>query len=170
MKLDQIAEAYLKMFESKVASEKEDNKFYSDIPNENWLSDKQKYANETYHRNRGVTGSVTGWFDKPVEIDVDKIKHLKGLMDEHHFREDPNAIKSQELEQVVKEDPKGFNTKEHPIFLTVNHKGEAYVSEGNHRLGYAVRNGHKTIHAEIRYFNGGERAEGPLHPSKMGFK
>lgn len=136
--------------------------FHSDIPNETWLKQKQETAEERYHRNKGITGSITGHFDHLHVLDPQKLKDIPGLNDEHHFREDPKSPKSLKLKH-----PSEFDTSKNPISISINHRGEPFVAEGNHRLGYAVTHGIKQIHAEIKYFNGGERANGPLHPSKL---
>lgn len=138
--------------------------FYSDIPNDNWLRNKQSNANDTYHRHKGIVGSVTGSFGSSVKLPVMSIKHLPGLMDEHEYRYDPKSTKMKRLENSV-EDSGKFDSKNNPIFITVNHRGEAFISEGNHRLAYAEKNGIQDIHAEVRYYNGGElNVSGVLHP------
>jgi len=138
--------------------------FYSDIPNDDWLRNKQSYANESYHRNKGISGSVTGSFSHTVKLPVVAIMRLPGLMDEHEYRNDPDTPKMKSLEKSVKDSGK-FDSKNNPIFITVNHKGEAFVNEGNHRLAYAAKHGIQDIQAEVKYYNGGElSASGALHP------
>jgi hypothetical protein len=140
--------------------------FKTDNPGGEWEKYKQEDADATYHRNKGITGSVTGWFTSPVELDVSQVKHLRGLKDEHLYRDDEGSQKMHYLKKDVAESG-GFNSKEHPIFITVNHRGEWFVSEGNHRLAYAKQNGIKKIYAEVRYYNGGEKVESDMHPSKI---
>ena len=62
----------------------------------------------------------------------------------------------------------GFSTKDHPIFIGVNHRGKPHVVEGNHRLAHAIKHGHEKIHAEVRYYNGGEDVKGQgFHPDQV---
>jgi len=139
--------------------------FKIDNPGGQWLKNKQKNADEDYKRTKGLNGSTTGFFRK-VELPVDHIRDFKGANDEHYTRESLKSIKSQQLERDVGSTDK-FNSKEHPILIGVNHRGEPHVMEGNHRLGYAVRNKISHIHAEVKYYNGGEEVDGPLHPDKV---
>ena len=151
----------------KVVTESTGVQFYSDIPNDQWLNDKQRLANSMYNENnKGIIGSVTGSFNKPVKLPVDFLKNVPGHRGEHAFREDPTSEKSKEIEQ--KASVSGFNTEKHPIYVTVNHRGIPYINEGNHRLGYAIRHGLKSIHANVEYFNGGEiSVTGALHPDAI---
>ena len=151
----------------KVVTESTGVQFYSDIPNDQWLNDKQRLANSMYNENnKGIIGSVTGSFNKPVKLPVDFLKNIPGHRGEHVFRENPTSEKSKEIEQKASVD--GFNTEKHPIYVTVNHRGIPYINEGNHRLGYAIRHGLKTIHANVEYFNGGELSVmGALHPDAI---
>lgn len=148
--------------------------FHQDNPGGEWEKRKQEYAEEdmTDHAGKdgnlakGFSGSVTGYFSKPLELPVEHLKNLPGIYSEHKFREDASGQKAKNLESDIGT-PTNFDTKSHPIFITVNHRGEPYVSEGNHRLGYAVRHGIKKIHAEVRYFNGGENVKNNFHPDKL---
>lgn len=137
--------------------------FRSDIPNEEWLKHKQEDAQRNYSRTKGITGTVTGYFDHYHTLNPNIVRNIPGLNGEHAFRENPH---SKRIDDTIGH-PSNFDSRNHPILIGVNHHGAPYVIEGNHRLGYAVRNKIPVIHADIRYFNGGERANGPLHPSKI---
>lgn len=138
--------------------------FHSDIPNENWLKDKQDDANKYYGRRKGIMGAVTGYFDEYHVLNPKKLRIIPGLNGEDAFREVPN---SKGIDKTIG-DPSNFDTSRAPILIGVNHLGQAWVMEGNHRLGFAIRNNIPKIHAEIRYYNGGERvSNGILHPSKI---
>lgn len=149
-------------------------KFYQDNPGGQWEKNKQRYAEEDMEKHKGkdgntahgFSGSVTGYFSKPLKLPVEHLKNLPGIMGEHKFRNDPEAPKYKRLESEVSS-PDKFDSEKHPIFVTVNHLGHAYVSEGNHRLAYAARNGIKNIHTEVRYFNGGENVSSDFHPDKL---
>lgn len=138
-----------------------ENKFHSDIPNQNWLKSKQETAEKKYSKIK-VSGPITGHFDEPHILNPQKLRSIPGLNGEHQWREDPNSSKALKLNH-----PSEFDTSKKPILIGVNHKGEHFVMEGNHRLGYAIRNKLPHIHAMIQYHNGGEEVDGPLHPSKI---
>lgn len=145
------------------------------IPSEEWLKGKQDdaehYAKKAKSENhvgvheKGYAGSTTGHF-KEIKLPVDHIKHLPGVHNEQKHRDDTSTSKSTDLEKDVGH-PSKFDSKKHPIHILVNHKGEAHVSEGNHRLAYAKRHGITHIHANVDYFNGGERVNGHMHPDKL---
>lgn len=137
--------------------------FRSDIPNEDWLKMHQEDAENTYGRWKGITGKVTGYFDHLHEMNPSILRNVPGLNGEHHFRESPN---SKRIDDTIGH-PSNFDSQNHPIMIGVNHRGRAYVIEGNHRLGYAIKHRIPVIHAEIKYYNGGERVNGPFHPSKL---
>lgn len=145
-----------------------------DNPGGDWEKRKQRDAakdmrdhkgRDTF-RSTGLHGSVTGAFKKHPHIPVDHIKDLPGAMGEHKHKHLSSSGKMKDLEKEVGH-PSKFDSKKHPIFIGVNHRGHGHVLEGNHRLEYARKHGISHIHAEVRYFNGGERAKGKLHPKKL---
>lgn len=143
--------------------------FRSDIPNENWLAVKQKHANEDILKNKGqglsgkgLMGSVTGSFEKPTELPVEALSQIPGAMGEENIR-----TQSEKMLPLVKSMQKTGFDKTQPPLIGVNHKGEAFVIEGNHRIAAAKAVGIKNIPVEVRYFNGGELAQGNLSPDKV---
>ena len=87
-------------------------------------------------------------------------------MGEHEYRDDFSSHKHKELQKSV--DSSKFDTKDNAILIGVNHKGRPHVLEGNHRLAHAIRHGHEKIHAEVRYYNGGEDVKGQgFHPDQV---
>ena len=150
-------------------------KFQRDNPGGDWLKYKQEDAEDTMRRYsgradsslaKGITGSVTGYYSKKLLLPVDHIKGTPGAMGEESFVNSPDNKKMADLKSEIGS-PHQFNSKQNPIFIAVNHKGDAYTMEGNHRLAYAANHGISHIHAEVRYFNGGEDVDGPMHPSKL---
>ena len=146
------------LFESK-----EPLTFKADNPGGQWEKDNQEDAMVRYDRDKAISGKVTGRFSRDLELPVSHLAKIHGLRDEHEYRDDPNSQKSKSLDDDVKKSG-GFNSKENPICVTVNHLGEPYVLEGNHRLAHAIRHGIKKIHTEVKYFNGGEKVKGIMHP------
>lgn len=145
-----------------------------DNPGGDWEANKQEYAMQDYNPSakgsgaKGMYGTVTGYYGSYIFVPVDLLNSLPGVYNEHLTRNDPNGDKFRAIMQSVKEH--GF-LFDHVPFVTVNHLGEAYISEGNNRIAVAAAIGLEAIPVEIRYFNGGEAVDGPLHPSKLeGFK
>jgi hypothetical protein len=57
-----------------------------------------------------------------------------------------------------------------PPFIMVDQDGEAWVNEGNHRIRVALAKGAPYIAVEIRWYNGGERVDGPFSPEALGLR
>lgn len=150
--------------------EESDIKFKTDNPGGSWLQRKQSEADEKYNPDgkmafhKGITGSITGYFTKYPKLPTSYLSRLPGAMGEEKFRDS-----SDKLERLEKEvgDPSKFDTDEHPIMVGVNHRGEAYITEGNHRVAYAAKHGIPHVRTEVKYFNGGEEVHGPHHPDKI---
>lgn len=140
-------------------------KFRRDNPGGEWLKRRQAEAEEHMHKMKGLHGGTTGWFPENLKLPVRHLKYLPGARDEQYHRNHFDSAKHQALSRAVEKH--GFNTKDHPIMIGVNHRGEAHVMEGNHRLAHAVRHGHEHIHAEVKYYNGGEDVDGDFHPKKV---
>lgn len=139
----------------------------TDNPGGDWLKNQRKDAARKFRKyGRGAWGSVTAHTQGPIRIPVDHIKHLPGSNGEEKFRDDPTAVKSARLEREVGH-PSRFTTKDHPVTIVVNHKGQPYIADGNHRTAYAARHGISHVHATVSYHAGGEDARGPLHPNKL---
>jgi hypothetical protein len=146
--------------------------FKVDVPpgesGDKWLLNKQKdavsYA-EKYPDSPAtanlLTGSTTCWTPEFLKINPIFLTDLAGAMGEELFRHDPNGVKHSALDKSITED--GYND-ESPISIAINHKGEAFISEGNHRVTLAAKHGVSQISVEVRYINGGERVEGGFEP------
>jgi hypothetical protein len=138
--------------------------FKQDNPGGSWLRHKQENADTDYHRRKGLNGATTGYFNKNLHLPVSHLNHLPGAMGEHEFRD--HGPKQDQLSKQIGH-PSKFDSKNHPIMIGVNHRGEAHVMEGNHRLAYAKRHGISHIHAEVKYYNGGETHPGPHSPQSL---
>lgn len=138
--------------------------FRRDNPGGDWLKSKQKWANEDYRKYKGLNGSVTGYFTQLLHLPTDYLNSLPGARGEDEFRH-----RGPKQDMVSREigHPSNFNSKDNPIMLGINHRGEAFVIEGNHRTAYARRNGIPHVHAEVRYYNGGEDVEGLHSPRSL---
>lgn len=142
----------------------------TDVPNDRWLQGKIDYAKSKGRNSFGVPyiGTVTAWIDKVV-LPVSLLKTLPGARDEQ------KNVRKDDLEAIMKimkntgKLPLRNNGKEYLPFITVAYNGEAWVSEGNHRIMAAAALGWKELPIELRYFDGGERIkDGALYPGKIG--
>ena len=131
-----------------------------DIPNDEWLQGKIDYAMSKGRNQWGVPhmSTVTGYFDKPVEVSLRVLSRLKGERDEQ------NNVREDSLEYIRKN---WDEVSQQPPYIEVAYNGEAWVSEGNHRIMVAAENGLESMPVEIRYFDGGQRRSGPLNPSRI---
>lgn len=154
-------------------TENDTPKFHRDNPGGEWLAKHRGYAEEDMRDGRrhttkgnGLNGKTTGYFSKALHLPTKHLKDIHGAMGEHEFRNNFNSHKHTELSKSVKEH--GFDTKDHAILIGVNHRGKPHVLEGNHRLAHAIKHGHKRIHAEVKYYNGGEDVKGKgFHPDQV---
>lgn len=150
--------------------------FYQDNPavsrgesGQEWLRSNQAFAEK-----RGgdlLNGPVTAILgQKRGEEAVDLflpssfVNNLPGANKEVRVAGDP---KYDMLMSDVRE--QGFDPmqKDNRIVIGVNHKGDAFVLEGNTRAAVATDLNISNVRAEIRYFNGGELVDGPFKPDNM---
>lgn len=103
--------------------------------------------------NKGFTGSITAHTREPVRLPVSAIGHFPGRNGENPA---PGQYKYDRLADSIKEQG-GLHTKDNPISINVNHRGEAALSEGNNRLAHAKARGDSHIWADVSYYNGAER-------------
>lgn len=140
---------------------------YSDIPNQRWLQEKKEYSSKGGKKPSGAPrrfGTQTGKFilegnvvnrKRNVLMPVDVLARIKGENSEQQ------NIRQKDLEAIKKimsetgRLPQGVDGDYVP-FINVDQDGNAYVSEGNHRIMAAKALGFKYLPVEIVYFNGGE--------------
>lgn len=129
---------------------------------------KREVADKDYDKTKGIGAgsSVTAQFTKNVRIPTRLLDKTPGAHGEHETRNDPSNPKNVSLEKEVG-DPKNFDTEKNPIAISVNHRGEPFVQEGNHRIAYARRHGISHVNARVSYHLGGEGEKGPYHPDKV---
>ena len=136
------------------------DRLIEDIPNERWLQGKIDYAKSKGRNQWGVPfmGTVTGYFRSPVDVSVRVLSKLQGERDEqNHVREESLDYIRKHWDEVSKEPP----------YIEVAYNGEAWVSEGNHRIMVAKEKGLESLPVEIRYFDGGQLSNGPLSPGRI---
>lgn len=129
-----------------------------DNPGGEWLKNQRRYAEEGKAK---VSGPVTGYFNKPMELDPRKLESIPGSMNEQRA---PGNWAYDLLRPLIEK--QGF-LQDRPILVGINHLGAPYIIEGNTRAAVARDLGIDRIPAEVRYFAGGEGVEGPMMPSRL---
>jgi hypothetical protein len=92
------------------------------------------------------------------------MRRIPGLLDERRV---PGEVQYERLMQDVRE--RGFLPDQdgNRIVLGINHRGEAFIIEGNTRTAVASDLGIPNVRVEVRYKNGGEMVEGPFAPDNI---
>lgn len=149
-----------------------ESQLITDVPNEEWLQGKIDYAKSRGRDSYGVpymTSSTTAVVKPNIRLPVSLLKRLPGM------RGEQKNVRQKDLDAIIKimkdtgKLPLMRNGEEYMPFVVVAHNGEAWVSEGNHRIMAAAALGWDTLPIELRYFDGGERIKsGPLYPPKIG--
>lgn len=133
----------------------------TDNPGGNWLEHERRRAQENVDKGyTKVSGALTGYLKKPIELDPRKLEVIPGARDEVRV---PGELQYDALRPKI--EAEGFQN--HPILVGINHRGEPYIIEGNTRTAVARDLGIDRIPAEVRYYAGGEGVEGPMMPSLL---
>jgi len=149
----------------------EDFGFKTDNPGGDWLESKLRFAERskadappnTYRANLGNSDGVTGYFQRPLNINPEVFKDIKGAMGEESFRPDP--IKLKNLKKDIAEE--GYDKFRGTILIHVREDGEPFIVEGNHRIIEAIESGRPTIPVEIKYLRGAEEVQGDFSPEEI---
>jgi hypothetical protein len=145
----------------------------TDVPNTDWLQDKQEYAQRRGLDRWGVPymGSTTAWFTGTVQVPVSILKHIPGMRQEQqNVRADDLAWLTDHMKKTGKLPLVGEPGSEHEYapFVMVAHDGSAWVNEGNHRIMAAAALGWKSLPVEVKYFDGGEQVKsGAMYPGRI---
>ena len=150
--------------------------FYDEVPNEEWLQNAINYVKkqpkDQFGRPRMI--EVTGRFNRPVVASIGRLTRIPGA------RSEQSNVREGDLQAIMKimretgKLPLGRNGQEYIPLIGVDYTGQPWVLEGNHRI-MAAWNLYTKEHiskwdrmpVEIRYFDGGERVEGPLNPNRI---
>jgi hypothetical protein len=139
--------------------------FVKDNPGGDWLAKKQSYAFE-YPRMKGIDGAITGWMGGKSDLFLPThvLKSIEPLNNEKRVAGEPRF--DDLMSSVSKE---GFDPhqKGNKVVVAVNHHGKPFILEGNTRVAVAHAMGVPSVKAEVRYWNGAEEADGPMHPDKV---
>lgn len=147
-----------------------------DNPGGDWLKENREYSESRGYMPSGAPksfGKTTAvWREPksneiaPVYLPVSMLAQLPGVMSEQ------KNVRSHDLDWLTDHMGKTgklpkINDREYKPFITVDHRGMPFVSEGNHRIMAAAKLGWDYLPVEVRYFNGAEDVDGPLHPDRI---
>jgi hypothetical protein len=146
---------------------------FEDNPGGDWEARKQANAERGREESLAIgqiVGSAARMVDGPstqtirrVEVPVEKLRTLSGVLGE---MPGPGEPKYDALRKSVEEN--GFDRERAGLpMVFVNHKGEAYLYEGNNRVAVAAEEGVPSLPVEIQYLNGAEKAPGPFAPGRV---
>ena len=101
---------------------------------------------------------------KPLFLKTSFLSTLTGANDEVRSGSD---VRYQALRDKVSKE--GFDPKQegNSIIVGVNHKGEAYIVEGNTRVAVASEFDVPSVRSEVKYWNGAEEVESDFSPDKI---
>lgn len=94
-----------------------------------------------------------------VMLPVDLLQNIPGTIDEARG---PGDSQYDGLLAAVETD--GWRN-EFPIDVRVNHRGEAYIVDGNTRVAVAAARGLESVPANVQWMNGAENVDSPLTPA-----
>lgn len=140
-----------------------------DNPGGDWLQGKIDYAKEQGPNEYGkpLMSTVTGSYNGYVQIPIGILKNIPGSRGEQHNVRQENLLWLMDYMENHGRLPPGHNNKEYVPFILVGYDGQPWVSEGNHRIMAAIKLNWPSMPIELRYFDGGERVDGILHPDKV---
>lgn len=129
---------------------------HHDNPGGAWEMHEQAYADQEIAKGRKVVGSTTA--EMRGRMPTAMVAALPGMLDEHLrtnllHDDKANAIRASIEKDGVKQ----------AIFVNVNHKGQVYINEGNHRAALAKEFKQASVPVHIAYYAGGEKAPGPFN-------
>ena len=145
-----------------------------DNPSDTWAKGKQKSAervaeesDEGTSTKKLLSGSQTGFLGtnkNTMFLDTNFVASIKGANDEI-----PAAGQSKYDDLMRSVSKSGFDTdqKGNKIMIGVNHKGDAFIMEGNNRTRIALEQGVPAVKVEVKYFNGAEEVDGPYSPDNI---
>ena len=145
-----------------------------DNPSDTWAKGKQKSAERVAEESdegtatkKLLSGPQTGFLGtnkNTMFLDTNFVASIKGANDEI-----PAAGQSKYDDLMRSVSKSGFDTdqKGNKIMIGVNHKGDAFIMEGNNRTRIALEQGVPAVKVEVKYFNGAEEVDGPYSPDNI---
>jgi hypothetical protein len=161
--------------ESRKPSALDNYGYRQSLPSQKYAEEKQKAA-EGRAKKKGasssakklVDGPQTGFIGtdpkKPLFLDTDFVAGLRGVNDEVVG---PSNAKYKAIKKSVEKEGFDPDQKGSTVFIDINHKGEAFIAEGNNRAAVAKEFGIPSVKAEVRYYNGAEEVDSAVSPQNI---
>lgn len=139
--------------------------FVRDNPGGEWLEGKKARAAQ-YPDDKFMIGATTGVIGgrSSMFLPTNVLKGIAGLNDEVRTS---GVHKYDSLLSDAREGGFDPEQKGNKVVVAVNHYGQPYLLEGNTRVAVAHSMGIPKVKAEVRYWNGAENVDGPMHPEKV---
>jgi len=139
--------------------------FMRDNPGGEWLEGKRARAAQ-YPGDKFMIGATTGVIGgrSSMFLPTNVLKGITGLENEVRRTGDPRYDALLADAQSGGFDPEQKGNK---VVVAVNHFGQPYLLEGNTRVAVAHSMGIPKVKAEVRYWNGAENVDGPMHPENV---
>jgi hypothetical protein len=118
----------------------------------------EKRRDDTPISDYYIKAKLTAKYNKPIPFLTKYLVSLPGVCDEHKRL----TLNSKSVIKLAQDISKNGLYK-NPI-VSVNHRGEIDIWEGNHRIRAQQLLGKKYTPVEFRYYNGGENT---IHPLDM---
>jgi len=139
--------------------------FTQDNPGGEWLEGKQARAAQ-YPDRKFVAGAITGVIGgrSSMFLPTHILKGIAGMNDE------TRTAGVHKYDNLLSDAQKGgfdHDQKGNKVVVAVNHYGQPYLLEGNTRVAVAHTLGIPKVKAEVRYWNGAENVDGPMHPDRV---
>ncbi len=149
---------------------------------EEWLKNKQKTAEDRAKKSSGenatsklLSGAITGYmgqdFKRPLFLNTEMLSKLKGANNEKRYvGEGRYDLLRKRVDEKGFDPEQKYDSKDdygNAIIVGVNHKGEAFIVEGNTRVAVAKDLNVPSIRAEVKYYNGAEEVDGPYSPQNI---
>lgn len=139
--------------------------FTQDNPGGEWLEGKQARASQ-YPDRKFVAGAITGVIGgrSSMFLPTHILKGIAGMNDETRTA---GVYKYDDLLSDAQKGGFDHDQKGNKVVVAVNHYGQPYLLEGNTRVAVAHTLGIPKVKAEVRYWNGAENVDGPMHPDQV---
>lgn len=135
--------------------------FHEDIPNAAWLRSKLAMVEEAGRNAWGVPaymGSITGYFDRNLELPVSLLALVPGERGEQqNVRDDSLRYIRTHWREI----------REQAVYVEIDPFGKAWVNEGNHRIMVAQQRAEATLPVQVRYFSGGQHHTDEWKPKRL---
>lgn len=121
-----------------------------------WLEKRQMNAS-LQPDGKALKGSMTAWTTKPVTLPLSVVSRLPAA----------GKVTQGKIKRLTERVAKVGWKNDKPITVKVNHRGEAFIEDGNARVVAAVASKQANIPVHIEWMNGAELSNTAWNPNKL---